>query len=96
MANRSDKRKLLIVFVVQALAMVRALLAALAFSDRLFLGALYAVAVFGGLCMAFDNPARRSFVVEMVPPDRVNNAVSLNSALMTLSGSSARRWPACW
>jgi MFS family permease len=35
--------------------------------------------------MAFDNPARRSFVVEMVPPDRVNNAVSLNSALMTMS-----------
>ena len=83
-ADRSDKRKLLI--VVQALAMLQSfLLAALAFSDRPPLGALYAVAVFGGLCMAFDNPARRSFVVEMVPPDRVNNAVSLNSALMTLS-----------
>jgi MFS family permease len=83
-ADRSDKRKLLI--VVQALAMVQSFaLAALAFSDRPPLGALYAVAVFGGLCMAFDNPARRSFVVEMVPPDRVNNAVSLNSALMTMS-----------
>ncbi|HET6775326.1 MAG TPA: MFS transporter [Acidimicrobiales bacterium] len=83
-ADRSDKRKLLI--VVQALAMVQSFaLAALAFSDRPPLGALYAVAVFGGLCMAFDNPTRRSFVVEMVPPDRVNNAVSLNSALMTLS-----------
>jgi predicted MFS family arabinose efflux permease len=35
--------------------------------------------------MAFDNPARRSFVVEMVPEDDVTNAVSLNSALMTSS-----------
>jgi MFS family permease len=35
--------------------------------------------------MAFDNPARRSFVVEMVPPEQINNAVSLNSALMTSS-----------
>jgi len=35
--------------------------------------------------MAFDNPARRAFVVEMVPTDKVNNAVSLNSALMTSS-----------
>jgi MFS family permease len=83
-ADRSDKRKLLI--VVQALAMVQSfVLAALAFSDRPPLGALYAVAVFGGVCMAFDNPTRRSFVVEMVPPDQVNNAVSLNSALMTSS-----------
>ena len=32
---------------------------------------------------AFDNPTRRSFVVEMVPPDEVTNAVSLNSAVMT-------------
>ena len=38
-----------------------------------------------GLCMAFDNPARRSFVVEMVPEDLVHNAVSLNSAMMTSS-----------
>lgn len=35
--------------------------------------------------MAFDNPARRSIVVEMVPTEYVNNAVSLNSALMTSS-----------
>ena len=37
----------------------------------------------GGFATAFDNPARRAFVVEMVPDDQVQNAVSLNSALMT-------------
>jgi predicted MFS family arabinose efflux permease len=35
--------------------------------------------------MAFDNPTRRAFVVEMVDEDAVQNAVSLNSALMTSS-----------
>jgi predicted MFS family arabinose efflux permease len=39
----------------------------------------------GGTTVAFDNPARRAFVVEMVPADDMNNAVSLNSALMTSS-----------
>jgi predicted MFS family arabinose efflux permease len=44
------------------------------------------VALLGGFAVAFDNPARRAFVVEMVSSDdQVNNAVSLNSALMTLS-----------
>ena len=33
--------------------------------------------------LVFDNPARRSLVVEMVPDNYVNNAVSLNSAMMT-------------
>ena len=45
--------------------------------------AVYAVALIGGITVAFDNPARRSFVVEMVAEDEVANAVSLNSALMT-------------
>lgn len=83
-ADRSDKRRLLL--IVQAVAMVQSFaLGALAFSDDPPIGALYAVAALGGLCMAFDNPARRSFVVEMVPEDHVHNAVSLNSAMMTSS-----------
>jgi MFS family permease len=83
-ADRSDKRHLLL--VVQTLAMVQSfLLAALAFSGNPPIGAIYAAALFGGVTMAFDNPTRRSFVVEMVPPDDMNNAVSLNSALMTSS-----------
>ena len=58
-------------------------LAALAFQDNPPVWAIYVVAAFGGMATAFDNPARRSFVVEMVPEDHITNAVSLNSALMT-------------
>jgi MFS family permease len=83
-ADRSDKRKLLL--TVQTLAMVQSFaMAALAFSGSPPVGAIYAVAFFGGITMAFDNPTRRSFVVEMVPQEDINNAVSLNSALMTSS-----------
>ena len=83
-ADRSDKRRLLLIVQVVAMAQSFAL-GALAFMDDPPLAALYAVASFGGLCMAFDNPARRAFVVEMVPEDLVHNAVSLNSAMMTSS-----------
>lgn len=81
-ADRSDKRRLLI--VVQGVAMLQSfVLAALAFQDAPPLWAIYAVAAVGGVATAFDNPARRSFVVELVPPEDITNAVSLNSALMT-------------
>jgi len=81
-ADRSDKRRLLM--VVQAIAMAQSFaLAALAFSGHPPVLAVYAVAFVGGITVAFDNPARRAFVVEMVPEDAITNAVSLNSALMT-------------
>ena len=81
-ADRSDKRKLLL--VVQSFAMAQSfVLAALAFMDSPPVAALYAVAFAGGIALAFDNPTRRALVVEMVANDEVSNAVSLNSAVMT-------------
>jgi MFS family permease len=81
-ADRSDKRKLLL--IIQTIAMAQSFaLAALAFSGNSSVLPIYAIALVGGMTIAFDNPARRSFVVEMVPEDHMNNAVSLNSALMT-------------
>ncbi len=94
-ADRSDKRRLLM--IVQTFAMVQSfVLAALAFMDHPPLLAIYAVAFAGGVATAFDNPARRSFVVEMVPVDDVQNAVSLNSrADDRRPHRRARRSPAC-
>lgn len=81
-ADRSDKRRLLL--VAQGVSMAQSFaLAGLAFLDRPPLAALYAVAAVGGVATAFDNPARRSFIVEMVPETHVQNAVSLNTAMMT-------------
>jgi MFS family permease len=81
-ADRSDKRRLLL--IVQSLAMLQSFaLAALGFMPEPPLAAIYLVAIAGGFTTAFDNPTRRAFVVEMVPETEINNAVSLNSALMT-------------
>lgn len=81
-ADRSNKRRLLL--IVQTLAMCQSFaLGALAFSGRPPLLALYGIALIGGMCTAFDNPARRAFVIEMVPEENIQNAVSLNTALMT-------------
>src|SRR5258706_12950294 len=81
-ADRSDKRKLLM--IVQTFAMMQSLaLAFIAFMHHPSVAAIYIVAVLGGIATAFDNPARRAYVVQMVPEANGQNAVSLNSALMT-------------
>jgi len=83
-ADRSDKRRLLL--IVQCIAMAQSFaLAVVAFSGHPQVWQIFAIASIGGVTIAFDNPARRAFVVEMVPHDEMHNAVSLNSALMTSS-----------
>jgi MFS family permease len=81
-ADRSDKRRLLI--ITQALAMAQSFaIAAVVFTHQDTVAVIYALAAVQGVITAFDNPARRSFVVEMVPAPELPNAVSLNSAVMT-------------
>ena len=83
-ADRSDKRKLL--YVTQSAEMAQSVaLAVLAFNSSSPLWAFFVVAFLGGCMLAFDNPARRSFVSEMVSPSLVANAVTLYSALVNLS-----------
>jgi MFS family permease len=81
-ADRSDKRRLLL--IVQSCLMAQSfVLAGLSATGEPPIALLYVVAFLGGIATALDNPARRSFVVEMVPEANVQNAVSLNTALMT-------------
>ena len=81
-ADRSDKRRLLLIAQTAAMAQSFAL-AVVVFSHHDTVGVVYALAAVQGVITAFDNPARRAFVVEMVPREDVPNAVSLNSAIMT-------------
>lgn len=81
-ADRSDKRALLV--RTQAAAMVQSLvLAGVVLAGQETVAIIYALALVQGVITAFDNPARRAFVVEMVPKEMVANAVSLNSTVMT-------------
>ena len=65
-ADRSDKRKLLLITQTIAMAQSVALgVVVLAHVDTVTV--IYLLAMVQGFVTAFDNPARRAFVVEMVP-----------------------------
>ncbi len=78
-ADRFPKRRIL--FVSQGALAVSALtLAVLTLSGVVQLWQVYAVALFQGIATSVDNPARQSFVSEIVPRQQLSNAVGLNSA----------------
>ncbi|WP_394433050.1 MFS transporter [Streptomyces sp. SGAir0957] len=78
-ADRFAKRSLL--FCTQgAMSLSGLFLAALTLSGQVQVWHVYVAAFFTGLVTVVDNPTRQSFVSEMVGPDQVRNAVSLNSA----------------
>ena len=83
-ADRSDKRRML--FLTQGLEMAQSVgLAVLAFLPHPPLFGIYGLAVVGGVLLSLDNPLRRSFVTEMVPPEYIPNAVVLYSTIVNLS-----------
>ncbi len=83
-ADRTDKRRALL--LTQSLEMAQSgALALLAFLPHPSLGVLYALALAGGILLAFDNPLRRSFVPEMVSKDDLPNAVVLYSTNVALA-----------
>lgn len=78
-ADRFPKRRIL--FISQtALALSALTLAILTLTGNVQLWHVYAVAFFQGVATAIDNPARQTFVSEMVPREYLTNAVGLNSA----------------
>jgi MFS family permease len=78
-ADRVDKRRLLLA-TQTAMAVLALALAVLTATGAVRLWMVYGLALLLGVVTAFDMPARQSFVGEMVGPDRVANAVGLNSA----------------
>lgn len=79
LADRFPKRSLLLI-TQAALLMTSLLLAVLVLTDVAQLWHVYVIALLQGVAAAVDNPARQAFVSEMVPRDRLANAVALNSA----------------
>jgi MFS family permease len=78
-ADRHDKRKVMI--ITQATQGVLALsLGVLVVTGVVQTWMVFCFAFALGMTTVFDLPARQAFVVEMVGPDDVTNAVGLNSA----------------
>jgi MFS family permease len=83
-ADRVDKRKAMITF--QALMGIQALiLGLLTVTHSVRLWEIGVLAFILGLNNTFENPARQSFMLELVGPDHLRNAVSLNSTMVNVA-----------
>jgi MFS family permease len=85
-ADRVDKLRLMIVLQtamgIQALA-----LGVLTVTGNVKVWEIGLLAAMLGLNNAFENPARQSFMMEMIGPEHLRNAVSLNSVLVNVARS---------
>ena len=80
LADHRPKRSILV--VTQAVSMVISLvLAFLVWHGAVRPWQLIALAALGGVVMAFDMPARQSFIIEMTNRENLVNAIALNSAV---------------
>ncbi|MFD9002792.1 MFS transporter [Streptomyces sp. NPDC059582] len=79
LVDRLPKRGTLLV-TQSAMAVTGLALAFLTLSGHVQVWHVYLAAFAAGLATVVDNPARQSFVTEMVGRDQLQNAVSLNSA----------------
>jgi MFS family permease len=83
-ADRVDKRKLMI--GLQTLMGIQALvLGVLTVTGEVQVWQIGLLAVILGVNNAFENPSRQSFMLEMVGPEHLRNAVSLNSVLVNVA-----------
>ncbi|WP_445526759.1 MFS transporter [Streptomyces cyslabdanicus] len=79
LVDRLPKRPTLLV-TQSAMAVTGLALAVLTLTGQVQVWHVYLAAFAVGLATVVDNPARQSFVSEMVGPEQLQNAVSLNSA----------------
>src|SRR6266700_3607178 len=83
-ADRMDKRRVL--YLTQSLSgLLAGVFAVTVGTHAIRLWLVYLLALALGFVNVFDNPARQSFISEMVPPGDLPNAVTLNSVAMNMA-----------
>jgi MFS family permease len=82
-ADRYNKRYVLLATQVGMASMATAM-AVLTLSDRVVPWHVYLIAFGLGIVTAVDNPTRQAFVNEMVGPEQLRNAISLNASVFQL------------
>ena len=82
--DRFSKRKLL--YVTQSLAgSLSLLLGLLVATHSVHIWIVYTIAALAGFGRVIDNPARQTFIMEMVGKDKIKNAVTLNSTMVNMA-----------
>jgi len=78
------RKRVMLMITQSTMGVLAAILGVLTVSGAVTVWQIYLFALALGAVTALDTPARQSFVVEMVGPDQLQNAVSLNSANFNL------------
>ena len=79
-ADRFSKRSVLVCTQI-SMMILSFIMAALVWTKVIRPWEIIVLGLFGGVAMAFDMPARQSFVVEIASREDLMNAISLNSAM---------------
>jgi MFS family permease len=85
LADRYPKRKILLCTQV-GMATMAGLLAFLTLTHQVAAWHVFLIAFGLGIVTAIDNPTRQAFVNEMVGPEQLRNAISINSSVFQLGG----------
>ena len=83
-ADRVNKRRLMVALQT-AMGAQALVLGVLTITGIVRFWEVCVLAVILGLNNTFENPSRQSFVLEMVGPDQLRNAVSLNSTMVNVA-----------
>ncbi len=83
-ADRVNKRRLMVALQT-AMGAQALVLGVLTITGAVRFWEVCVLAVILGLNNTFENPSRQSFVLEMVGPDQLRNAVSLNSTMVNVA-----------
>ncbi len=83
-ADRMDKRRLMVA-LQSAMGLQALALGLLTVTGNVEVWQICVLAAVLGLNNAFENPSRQSFMLEMVGPDHLRNAVSLNSVMVNVA-----------
>jgi MFS family permease len=84
LADRIDKRRLMVVLQI-AMGLQALALGVLTVTGAVEVWQIGLLAALLGLNNAFENPARQSFMLELVGPEHLRNAVSLNSVMVNVA-----------
>jgi MFS family permease len=85
-ADRVDKRRLMVA-LQSAMGLQAVALGTLTVTGAVRVWQIGVLAAVLGVNNAFENPARQSFMLELVGPEHLRNAVSLNSVLVNVARS---------
>ncbi len=78
-------RRMLMVWTRVISAIVAGVLTAFTLSDQIDVNTIYLLTALGAAATAFDSPARQSIVANLVRPEHLGNAISLNTLIFQIA-----------